>query len=163
MAAFRAKRPDGRAEWRVVYDFVADAKPDDQFSYAILGTALGTNDRHRVQDAVRRANRELWKQRNRSLVNIPQRGYRVLRAVEHEDQATAYQRRSRKQMQSAVAVITATDLSELTDPQRNRTLAVAGVFVNMMRMVDYHSRKLAHHDQLIQDLENRITQLERTD
>jgi hypothetical protein len=163
MAAFRAKRPDGRAEWRVVYDIVSEGKPDDQFSYALLGSALQTNDRHRVQDAVRRANRELWKRCNRSLVNIPKFGYRILRAVEHEDQATGYQRRSRKQMRSAVAVITATDLSALTDPQRNRTLAVAGVFVNMMRMVDYHSRKLAHHDQLIQDLESRITQLERVD
>jgi len=158
---FRTKRPDGRAEWRVIFELVREGEPDTVFPYEMLGQALDITDRQRIQQATRQANKHLWKASNRSLKNIPNVGYRILRAQEHEDQATDYHQRSRKQMRSAVQVIEATDLAQLNNSERTRVLEVASIFIRMAKAIDYHGRQLAHHDQLIRDLESRIERLEQ--
>jgi hypothetical protein len=63
-------------------------------------------------------------------------------------------------MNTAVMVIAATDLQPLTEAQRSRTLQVAAVFMRMAQAIDQHSKQLAHHDRLIDDLARRINRLE---
>jgi hypothetical protein len=162
MGAFQPRRPDGRSEWRVVFEHVRDGAPDQIFTYSDLAAALERpiSERPRIQRAVLRANRELWRDCQRSLVNVPNVGYRVLRPTEHEIQAGDYQGRAQRRIGSAVAVMKAVDLQGMTEPQRQRALRVTQVLMNIAHAVDHHARKLAHHDQLIRELEDRIGRLE---
>jgi hypothetical protein len=108
---FKAKRPDGRSDWRVVFDRVAQLQPGEEISHKELLEELGTTDRTVLYRAVPRANRELWKTKLRSLDAVRGKGYRLLHANEHIIQAERYKTKSRRQMGNALAVMEATDLS----------------------------------------------------
>ena len=157
---FRATRDDGRADWRVIFDRVADLAPGDQVTHEELLKELDTKDRNRLYRAVGRANRELWKTRHRSLGSVKGLGYRMLRAEEHEHQANNYQRQSRRRMSQAVAVIDATDLDLLDAGQREWISKVQGGMHLLARAMDDHARRISKHDDLISKLSRRVEELE---
>lgn len=158
---FSPKRPDGRAEWRVLYDhIIASMKPDDTITYKELGKLLSTRDRPHIHRVMGQAKRKLWATASRSMMVVPNVGYRMLRAEEHEAQAKGYQIRGRRSLGTAVSVIRATDLSELTAQQRNWTLQVQAGLVMMAQAVDALAKKQAQHDDLIKELQDRMTSVE---
>ncbi len=158
-ALFSAKREDGRAEWRVIFDYVAPLEHGTQVTFEELEKLLDA-DRTRVYQAVSAANRRLWKTAQRSLGVVRGVGYRLLKPEEHELQATNYQRTAKRRLGNAVAVMQATDVSKLEEKQRNWVLQVTAGMVLMARAIDEHATRLAKHDDLIAALSRRIDKLE---
>lgn len=158
---FQPKRPDGRAEWRVIFDVVQDAEPGRIFSYAEFGNALESEDKSLIYRAATRCNRELWRSRSRSLCNVRGVGYKLLLPQEHEGQALDYQGSARRKVNNAVSVMKATNLSALTNSERDRTLRVSALLVAMCRSIDWHTERLARHDDLIKELADRVERLEK--
>jgi hypothetical protein len=161
MIAFVAKREDGRSQAQVIFDAIHDDAPDTMYSYADFGRLLETTDRRVIQQVAGRCNRLLWRDAQRSLLNVRRIGYRMLKPLEHEAQALDYQDRGRRKMRQAVQIVRATDLSALTDAERNRILRIECVLVAMGRAVDHHTKQLAAHDELIKTLSERVASLER--
>lgn len=153
---FTSKREDGRADWRVVYDYVTGCNPGDLITFNTLGELLDTDKRHTIYGAVSAANHRLWAREQRSLGVVKGVGYRVLRPQEHELQATSYQVRSRRQMSNAVAVMDATDLTAMTPAERERTLAFTGLLTSMLASIADHEHRIARHDQLIRQLQEKV-------
>jgi hypothetical protein len=159
---FKPKRPDGRAEWKVVFDIVKDAEPGRIIIYAELAAALESDSRDRIHRAVRRCNRELWRIRNRSLGNLRGVGYRLLLPTEHEDQALEFQGSARRKVSSAVSIMKAVDLAMMSNSERDRALRVSALLVAMARSVDWHAERLSRHDDLIRELADRVERLEQS-
>jgi hypothetical protein len=162
MKPFLPKRPDGRPEWRVIFDHVHDAVPGRIFSYTELGSVLETDDKPQIYRAVVRCNKSLWRDRSRSLKNLRRVGYKLLLPQEHEGQALEYQGSARRKVNKAVLVMKATDLTTLNDRERDRTLRVSALLVAMGRSIDWHAERLARHDDLIRELADRVDKLERS-
>lgn len=157
---FQPTREDGRADWRVVFDLVEEFEPDRVVTHADLLKELETKDRSRMYRAVGRANRELWASRQKSLAAVKGVGYRMLRAEEMERLANSYRRQSRRKLSSAVAVIDATNLSQLTATQREWTVKVQSAFHLLGQAMDLHASKLDRHEDLIRGLQDRVKRLE---
>ena len=147
---FQAKRPDGRSDWRVVYDRVAQLQPGDEISHKELLEELGTTDRTVLYRAVSRANRELWKTK-----------YRPLYASEHTIQAEGYKTKSRRQMGNALAVMEATDLEQLDSEDRNWALKVTAGIRLLANVLDQHTARLARHDALLAEMRDQIQELQK--
>jgi hypothetical protein len=165
---FRASRPDGRSDWRVVFDLVDGRDPGYEVGHDAILEALGTDNRSRMYRAVQRANHELWKTRNRSLAVVKGVGYRVLHAEEHVPLANSYRRQARKRMTNAVSVMEATDLDALGPEARKFAVEVTGAFRAMTEALGAVAARVARHDDLIRsvqnanaDLQKRVGKLER--
>jgi len=157
---FSAKREDGRAEWRVVFDYVEKLDFGTQITFEELMRELGTDEKPRVYQAVGAAKRKLWQKSLRSLDVVRGVGYRILRPEEHEIQATGYQRKGRRQIGNSVAVMQATDIRNMEEAARNWVLQVTAGMVLMARAIDDHRSRLAKHDDLIAELTKRVKKLE---
>lgn len=160
MTPFKPKREDGRALWQVVFDAVHLDPPNSVYSYDDIGRLIEADKRHDIYSAVGRCNRELWKRAQRSLQNVRGVGYRMLKPQEHEVQALDYQDRGRRKMKNAVAIMRATDLSELSDPERTHILQVESVLVAMGRAIDHSMQRLTRHDEILRELAERVDALE---
>ena len=157
---FSAKRADGRAEWRVVFDHVENLEHGTLIPFETFAELLETDEKPRIYAAVSAANKKLWGKAQRSLGVQRGRGYRILKPEEHELQAGGYQRSAKRRLSNAVSVMKATDLSQLDDMKRNWVMQVTAGMMLMSSAIDYHSKRLAQHDDLIAELTKRITDLE---
>ena len=159
---FTPKRDDGRPLWRVVYDLATAAELGETISYEVLHRELDTPDRKIIYRAAAKANQHLWADAHRSLEVSADLGYRVLLPHEHEQQASAYQKQSRRRLNHAVSVAVATDLAKLpTEEARNRVVAFATGLILMAEAVDAHAKKLAAHDEMFAKIHERLTAVER--
>src|SRR5215207_416140 len=94
---FSPRRDDGRAEWRVIYDWIVKLPYGDQITYEALEQLLETADRARVHRAVARCNRVLAREAvPRILGNVRDVGYRVLQPGEYAPQALNIQSQARR-------------------------------------------------------------------
>lgn len=157
---FQPSRADGRSDWRVVFDVLEKLAFGEEVSHDDLMAELGTDDRGRLYRAVNRANRELWKTRDRSVGVVKGHGYRMLHPQEMEPLANGYRKQARRKMSSAVAVIDATDLNHLDDQQREWIVKVQAGLHLLARAMDSHAARLAKHDDLINKLQARVERLE---
>lgn len=157
---FQPSRDDGRADWRVVFDLVADLAPGDEVKHQQLLEALETDDLQRVYRAVGRANRELWATRSRSLGAVKGVGYRMLRAHEMPTLAEGYRRQGRRKVSNAVAVIDATDLGQLDNANREWVVKMQGGMHMLAAAMDAQIAKTKRHEQLIENLTKRVGDLE---
>ena len=157
---FQSSRPDGRSDWRVVFDRVADLDYGHEVSHKELLGDLGTDDHSRLYRAVARANRELWKTREKALGVVRGKGYRVLHPSENERLAEAYKQQASRRMGNAVAVMQATNLSMLNDREREWAVQVTSGLMLLARVMDEHAAKLAKHEQLIEELRAKVEKIE---
>jgi hypothetical protein len=157
---FTAKSADGRAQWRILFDYVVSLTPGDTMTYDALFRLLEVDNRKHVYQIVAITNRQLWSKAQRSLSIVRHVGYRILKAEEHEIQALDLQTQARRRMDSAVSVMRATDLRVLAPDRRDWVLRLTAGLVQVARAIDAHSEQLATHDGLIRDLARRVTDLE---
>lgn len=157
---FTAKREDGRAYWRVVYDRVVTMEPGDTITHGELLTLLETDDRRTLYQNVAKADRRLRKSNHRALGNVPGLGYRMLRAEEHVLRAQAHKSRASHQMHTAVSVVKAADLSLMNQQDRDWTMRMAQGMVLLAQVLSQQAQNLARHDELIRDLSVRVSTLE---
>jgi len=152
---FSPRRPDGRAEWRVVYDAVVNLPYGTDVKFTDLAEWLETEDRARAHRAVRRCNRQFIQEgKPRILGNVRGVGYRVLQPIDYAPAALAIQRSARRKMTNAVDLIRTAPLRDMTPPQREWAHRV------QMILIDNELRLRAQEDWQ-QDAEQRLQELER--
>ena len=157
---FQPSRPDGRSDWRVVFDQVADLDYGAEVTHEELLAELESDDRGRMYRAVARANRELWKTREKSLAVVRGKGDRILHPSEHERLAEGYKQQARKRMSNAVAVMQGTNLSVLSPQEREWAVQVTSGLMMLARVMDEHAAKLARHEELLTELREKIERME---
>jgi hypothetical protein len=157
---FQPSRADGRADWRVVFDFVEGMEPGVEVKHEALLDALETTDRQRLYRAVGRANRELWATRSRSLGAVKGVGYRMLYANEMPTLSEAYRKQGRRKVSNAVAVIDATDLGALDKGDREWVVKVQSGMHMLAAAMDSQIAKTKRHEELIEGLTRRVEELE---
>lgn len=152
---FEPTRSDGRSQWRVVFDLFDSMQPGEQVETEAILTALGITDRTIMYRAIGRAKRELWASREKSVDSIKGYGYRVLHADEMTKQALAYKRRSRRQLNNAVAVASATNVTALNGEALNEALQTRRALMVLAHAMDRTIAKVNDHEQRIARLEGR--------
>lgn len=118
MNYFKPLRKDGLSARDVAFDLLKDKPPGTVIPYAIFGAALGTNDRVKVQQAVRAATKLLLKRSKRGVVNVPNSGYRILPANENITIARRHETKSDKALVRALDFYEGTNLTEMSDAER---------------------------------------------
>lgn len=155
---FSARRADGRAEWRVVYDATVDLDYDATVSYQEIADALGADcdgERNRLHRAVRRCNQQFTRERKpRVLGNVRGEGYRVLAPGDYAMTAVSMRRRASRTVSSAVELMRTAPLDDMTAEQRNWAHRVT------MVMLD-HENRFQTFDERQDEAERRIREIEK--
>lgn len=107
------------AEWEMLYSFFRPLEKGTIARYEQISNVLGRNILTN-RSPVYRAMKELETKNNRSLLNIPQIGYRITIAQEHENLARLHHKKSRRQITKAVGKIASADKVQLTREERLR-------------------------------------------
>jgi hypothetical protein len=152
---FSARRKDGRAEWRVIYDAVVDLPYGTDVKFTELAELLEDDDRARAHRAVRRCNRQFAQENKpRVLGNVRGFGYRVLQPADYAPAALGIQRQARRKMTSAVDLMRTAPLHDLTPNQREWAHRVTMVLMD-------NELRLRSQEQWQKDAESRLRELER--
>jgi hypothetical protein len=167
MSRFQITRADGRSNADVLVSLAMTADPGHTYSYAELAAALsaGTDrewDTKRVQSAVRSAATRLLREVQRVFYPVTGVGYRLSHASDHSRLALVRERKSQRQLVSAVRVLQHTKMDELTPAQRTLHEAHLTVTVAIGQQVSYLSRKQKTQDAAIDALLTRVEKLEAT-
>lgn len=156
-----------QARWRTVYDLLTAAPMNGVITYVQLGDALGLHpddDRHIIQQAVRRAAREHEELDKRALDVIPNKGYRVVEPREHIGLARRQQKRSSKALQRGYSKAVNVDLNGV-EPQVRAALEMVGrafaLQMDFNRRFDVRQSRL---EQAVRDIADaQHTERKRTD
>lgn len=152
---FSPHRADGRAEWRVVYEYAVDLPYGTDVKFAQLTELLETDDLERVYRAVRRCNRQFTQEgKPRVLGNVRGTGYRVLQPADYAPAALSIQRQARRKMSTAVDLMRTAPLHDMTPSQREWAHRVTMVLID-------NELRLRSHEQWQQEAERRLAELER--
>lgn len=141
--AFRPKAD--RAEWRMVFDDLTTLDVGDVITYERLDEILG---RPFIdgRGPIYRATREMEKVNRRTMTAVPNVGYRVVDATEHEDLARHHHRKSRRQIRKALGKAQSADRSKLTAEQAER--------------IDSVELSLSRQAEMIRRLDTRVGKVE---
>lgn len=151
---FSPRREDGRAEWRVVYDHAVNLPYGTDVSFEQLGELLGAEDRGRAHRAVRRCNKEFVTEgKPRVLGNVRGVGYRVLQPADYMPAALNIQEQARRKMTSAVDLMRAAPVTDMSAGQRHWAHQVTMVLMD-------NELRLRSQEQWRKDAERRLAQLE---
>lgn len=152
---FSPRRPDGRAEWRVIHDTAATLTYGSDLTFDEIAKLLDSDDRARAHRAVRRCNVQFTRENvPRILGNIRSIGYRVLRPSDYAPAALAYQVQARKKMTSAVDIMRVAPLHDMTPGQRDWAHKVYLVLCD-------NELRLRTQEQWQTEAEKRLAELER--
>jgi hypothetical protein len=152
---FSPRRPDGRAEWRVIHDTAVDLPYGSDLTFDEIAKLLDIDDRSRAHRAVRRCNQQFTRENvSRILGNVRGSGYRVLRPSDYAPAALAYQVQARRKISSAVDIMRAAPLNDMTPAQRDWAHKV------LMVLVD-NDLRLRSQEQWQSEAEKRLAELER--
>lgn len=166
MKPFQPSREDGRSDRTVVFSLMQNAEPNTVFSYDRLQQALsvGTDraiDRRTVGTAVRAANKKLLSEQRRSIVVIPNVGYRVVEAKEHMTLGLARRDRSEVQLAAGFEVLKQTRIEELDEPERSLHRGQLMIMAALYDAIRTTRKRQDVQDRVIEDLLQRIDKLEQ--
>ena len=152
---FSPNRPDGRAEWRVVYDHAEKLPYGTDVTFDDIAKLLDTDDRGRAHRAVRRCNKQFVRaNKPRILGNVRGHGYRVLQPSEYAPAALAYQTQARRKMTSAVDIMRTAPLDDMSAGARDWAHKVTMVLID-------NELRLRSQEQWQKSAEQRLTELEQ--
>jgi hypothetical protein len=152
---FSPRRPDGRAEWRVIHDHALELPYGDDLTFGDIAKLLDDDDRARAHRAVRRCNQQFTRESTaRVLGNVRGAGYRVLRPSDYAPAALAYQVQARRKMTSAVDLMRAAPLNDMSPGQRDWAHKVYLVLCD-------NELRLRTQEQWQSEAERRLAELER--
>lgn len=155
MDLFSPHRADGRAEWRVLYDAAVDLPYGTDVKFEQIAEWLETDDRTRAHRAVRRCNRQFTQENKpRILGNVRGVGYRILQPADYAPAALNIQRQARRKMTTAVDLMRAAPLGDMTTTQREWAHRVTMVLMD-------NELRLRSQEQWQKDAESRLSELER--
>lgn len=132
------------ARWRMVYPHLRDAEVDSLLSYEELSEILDVTERQAIQEAVRRAGKELLRVDSRAVEAIPNQGYRVVTAVEHLRLSKKQVRRGRRAVVRGNELVTYVDMNAVPAEMRmafHHQQVVIGALVDFARRIDSRVRR----------------------
>ena len=152
---FSPRRPDGRAEWRVVYDATVNLPYGTDVPFKLIADLLETEERARAHRAVGRCNRQfIHEGLARVLGSVRGVGYRVLQPADYAPVALGYMKGARRKMTTAVDLMRTAPLNDMTASQRDWAHKVTMILVD-------NELRLRSHEQWKNDAEKRLAELER--
>lgn len=162
---FKPSRPDGRSDWRVIYDLTQESEPNTTFTYHELveGLAAGLDEeipRPRVYRAVAQANTTLLQERQRFLNVVRNVGYRVIHADEHLPVALGRKERAQTQLKSGLELLRKCRVGELDDNQRKLHEGQLLILSSLVQTVQESERRHERSEAMIAELSKRVDQLE---
>lgn len=165
MPLFKITRTNGRSNAEVLAAVVAASEPGRILSYDELAGILGEGTdrawkRVDVQQAVNGGRRYVLRQTRRDLVSLRGTGYQVSRASEHVAISKRRERKAGNQMARAVEVLQNTPIGELSSAQAMEHDAHLAVTAIIAQQVMRLTRKQHQQDDLISNLNRRVTKLE---
>lgn len=157
-APFTPRRADGRALWRVGFDYIADGldqgrvREGDLLTHAMLTTAMEIEQDSYYYGTISKVRTELQKERNRDLVPVRGKGYQLVTGLAQVDHGKAQHRSARRKMSRAVATVGTADLTGLSPgQQRDVGLLVRGMQY-MSHLLGETVEQVAQHEQDINEL-----------
>ena len=152
---FSPKRPDGRAEWRVVYDHAIKLAYGADLSFDEIAKLLDTDDKPRAHRAVMRCNKQFTRENiPRVLGNVRGVGYRVLKPSEYATAAIALQVQGRKKVSNALDLMRTAPINDMNPQAQEWAHKVTLVLMD-------NDLRLRSQEQWQQAAETRLTELER--
>lgn len=152
---FSARRPDGRAEWRVIYDHAVSLPYGTDVKFTDIAELLETDDRNRAHRAVGRCNRQFTQENKpRVLGNVRGIGYRVLQPADYATAALSIQKSARRKMTNAVDLMRTAPLQDMNPSQREWAHRVTMVLID-------NELRLRSQEEWQKDAERRLSELER--
>ena len=122
-APFTPRRADGRALWRVGFDFIADGLDNGRFregdllTHDQLAQAMEVEQGAYYYSTLGKVRTELNRERNRDLVPVRGKGYQLVTGLAQVDHGKAQHRSARKKMSKALATVDSADLTGLSASQ----------------------------------------------
>lgn len=104
-----------------------------------------------VRSPVYQANKKLEQDAFRSLTAVRGRGYRVLLANEHSGVARRHQDRARRQVKRSVAVVRATDVTALTESERQWHDSMLVLSTALDGAMKYILQRIRRHETAIEE------------
>jgi hypothetical protein len=152
---FSPKRPDGRAEWRVIYDHALKLPYGADLTFDTITGLLGDDNPARAHRAVRRCNQQFIRDStSRVLGNVRGTGYKILRPADYAPAALAKQTEARRKMTGAVDLMRTAPLNDMTPAQRDWAHKVTMILVdNELRLTTQEAWRT--------EAEKRLAELER--
>jgi hypothetical protein len=151
MSLFTAKRADGKAEWRVVYERLKDAPYGETVPFSELCQLLETPEvGSSIYAAVRRANEELRKNAMRSAEVVRGLGYRIIQPDEHVLQARRVRCKALRQQKTAVDIRRGTNLAMLEAEARRMAIEELNGDAALLAVMINHERRIVKAEQMIE-------------
>ena len=152
---FSARRVDGRAEWRVIYDHTITLPYGADLDFDEIAKLLETDDRARAHRAVRRCNQQFTRDAvPRVLGNVRGTGYRVFRPSDYAVAAIALSTQARRKVTSAVDLMRIAPTEDMTPAQRDWAHKVTLVLMD-------NELRMRSHEQWQKEADRRLAELER--
>lgn len=133
-APFKPRRADGRAVWRVGFDYITDGldngaiREGDLLTHDQLAQAMEMEQDSYYYGTVSKVRTELQKERNRDLVPVKGKGYQLVSGLAQVDHGKAQHRSARRKMGKALMTVDTADLTTLSpSQQRDVGLLVRGM------------------------------------
>lgn len=149
MSPFTPKREDGRPQWQVLYDYLAEGidagrlKIGDVIPHAELAKQLG--DGVNWQSPLRKAGDVLREKRQRSLEAVRGEGYRLIHGIDHVKQGKRKRRSANRALVRSHAVLSTVDRTALSLSEVEKldlTLAATATVVRWAKETDTKVAKM---------------------
>lgn len=115
--------PTGEEErkfnWEYLYEVVKDFPHGTVFSYEELKKTTGFS-RSKIQGLIKKTNRELRENHQKSLVNMPDYGYKIGTPDEQIRQGKKHELKGNRQISRAQHIVENMDTSDFTQEQKER-------------------------------------------
>ena len=172
-----AFQPIGEKSRRAtIIEYLAPLPYGTTVEYGALENELGI-DRAAVQSAVNDAKPGLEREHRKSVVAVPNVGYRIVQPNEHHGLAIVHQRKSLRALRRSLSKVNHVDASRLTEGERAAvTLAATGIAMQLDYMRRNDIRAKRHEDMIaatqqqstrtadeVADLKARLSKLEARD
>lgn len=157
MAQFLIHRPGGISNAQVIINYVAVGQPEQVYSYEELAAELSKDaDREYTQkdvcQIVRKANKRLLRAHQRELYNVPNLGFRLAKASEHQHLAEIRRSKADRQIERGLLTLKNVrweEMDENTRAAHEGTLLIMGGLNQAMQTI---RKTTERHEKLIQSL-----------
>lgn len=157
-APFAPKRADGRALWRVAYDFIADGMDNGRFregdllTHDQLAGVMEIEQTAYYYSTVTKVRTELQKERNRDLVPVRGKGYQLVTGMAQVDHGRAQHRSARRKMSKALMTVDTADLTALSSSEQRDVALLKRGMKFMSQVLGQTVEQVEQHQQDIEEL-----------
>lgn len=149
----------------LLVEAVEESSYGDVLPYEALGQLFGLTDRTRIQGAVNGAKRSVEVNCSKTLVAIPNEGYRVADPTEHYVIATHHQRKGSRQTKKALSKVQHVDTTGMCQEDRDKLVTaqtMLSAFQAFERRADLRYANRQKMDEFIaeQDKKNKRSESE---